>query len=249
MDKGYRFFVEAVSEAGAEALQKAGKSIPGLEEQLIPRSIVGWTVAQAEGYTGPLPGIEDSHLSLVKTEDSYSGILSVDGTVAAFAGAPLVEVAAGIGVMLGVEIEEGSLKKKELARLGESVDKLIAHIAQRKKAERTEKAELPGQPAAPRGQEGPVAPDAPRKQRRRSAPNPRLREMFKREVSLSAEDLRKTCPSCEFLQFKKTEFIGCKCITSAEGAKLTKSGTRYIFTPGPAWTPADLSVFLLTVRQ
>lgn len=248
MDYATRFFTAVVSETGAEALQKAGESIPGLSAHLVPRAIIGWLAAQTEGFSGPLPGIDDSLLVLTKGEESFAGIISVGERAVAFRDAPLVEVAAGLAVMLGADFSAvDTLQKKELARLGESVDKLVAALAKKKQIE---KAELPGQAAAPREQHGPVAPEAPRKQRRQSGPSRRPSEFVKREIPLSRGDLEKVCPKCSKAHFSSGKFIGCRCLSPAakEDYRFISRAKDYVFAPGEKWSPADLSVFLATVR-
>lgn len=129
-DRSAAFLEEVLGKDGAAALLKAVQRSPALASVLVPRAIIGWTMAAtAWGYSGKLPGT-DLEVGFHKSENPgrYGGSIqdSKSNGLYVFNDAPFHRIAAHIAVALEVpEVAPASgLKDLDLARLGKSIDAL-----------------------------------------------------------------------------------------------------------------------------
>jgi len=136
-------FLDAVlGQDGAAALRKAAVREPALSAVLVPRTLLGWLslAARAGQYTGSVPGIQDSHLSLKKTDEGLLGEIEFDGHRTFFSQAGLLHVASAVAVTLGLDDTEApAALAKDVSNLGKTVDlllkaKLISEAAELKKS-------------------------------------------------------------------------------------------------------------------
>lgn len=121
-------FLESVlGVGGAAALSKAVSKAPSIENILLPRTIISWlTVAGQIQYNGSIPGINDSRMSLTKTDFGWNGSIEVSGVEYQLDSADLCKVGAHIAVAIGAD--EGidpSVKTVDIAKLGKTIDLLI----------------------------------------------------------------------------------------------------------------------------
>ncbi len=129
MSAGSDKFLEIVlGQDGAKALTKAIERAPILSSVLVPRTIVSWLeTAVRLQYEGEIPGLDNSYISLNKTEETFSGALTVADNVHSFDRADLLHVAAAIGVSLGISGQglDPQLRGQDLSKLGKSIDLLV----------------------------------------------------------------------------------------------------------------------------
>jgi hypothetical protein len=134
----HSFMKSILGEDGQQAFDKMIKRAPGIGVLLAPRTILGWiSTASRINYEGELPGVNNSYVSLSKSEDGIHGAVAVEGVQHTFEGHDLVHVAAAISQALGVESIDidPSVRDTDLSKLGKSIDLLvkartIAHVAE-----------------------------------------------------------------------------------------------------------------------
>lgn len=122
------FLQEILGVDGARALKKACDDSEDLSSVLIPRTILSWVSTIIDmGYEGEVPGIENSHIKLIKNEDNYSGNLIINDSIHEFNNESISRIAATIGVVLGIgdETISKSIKGSDLSKLGKTIDLLI----------------------------------------------------------------------------------------------------------------------------
>lgn len=126
MDKD--FLQVVLGAQGLSALNRAIDRMPELRSVIIPRTLVSWiNTVGSVGYEGELPGKKDSYFSLVKSENGYTGALTISNKLYTFNNQDPFHVAASVGVALDmefVEIDE-KLEKHNLTNLGKSIDLLV----------------------------------------------------------------------------------------------------------------------------
>lgn len=123
----FEFLKATLGEDGAKALAKAAERSPALAAVLVPRAILAWLQLQESGaYEGELPGVENSYLSLARADQDFTGVIAVGESSYGFEGATLMQLAASIGVALGVDADQldPSLRDIDLRNLGKSIDLL-----------------------------------------------------------------------------------------------------------------------------
>lgn len=124
---GQQFLSAALGIEGAKALQKAVEREPALAGVLLPRAILGWLNFTAENeYEGGIPGIENSYVQFAKSEDGFSGSISLADGVYSFEHASMYHLAAGVAMAIGVEPQslDTRIRDAVLVKLGESIDTL-----------------------------------------------------------------------------------------------------------------------------
>ncbi len=250
MSSGSDKFLQIVlGQDGAKALAKATERAPILSSVLVPRTIVSWLeTAVRLQYEGEIPGLDNSYISLHKTEaNTFTGALTVDENVHSFNGADLVHVAAAISVSLGISGQgvDPQLKGQDLSRLGKSIDLLVkARVVSEAlrdqelakatvfdhlpKKEECAKVELPGKNAAPRGPEAPTPPEGQAKQPANTA-----KPTFgKKEIKISKSESERRCFECGGQQFSGDKLVGCLCFRGLlKASKVqTVAGTDGSFT-------------------
>lgn len=124
--KKFQFLTAVVGKEGALALQKAASRSTYLEAAILPRAIVSWLEA-SQDYLGGLPGVENTHLSLTKSEAGFTGDISIGEGVYHFTDSSILHVAAAMVVALEGDKERVAIEMpdRDLAKLGKSVDLLV----------------------------------------------------------------------------------------------------------------------------
>jgi predicted GNAT family acetyltransferase len=123
-----KFLLEVLGASGTEALNKATRRSPALAQVLLPRAILSWAKAICCGYSGPVPGLDNSFFDIHKSDSDgyYTGSMSVGEKYTQFVGSSLFGVSAQIAVALGLETVsmDSSIKDMDITNLGKSVDAL-----------------------------------------------------------------------------------------------------------------------------
>jgi hypothetical protein len=261
----YGFLVATLGEDGAQALAKAAERAPVLQAVLVPRAILAW-LQNVEDFEGELPGVENSYLCFSKSENTYTGTVSLGDTAYGFEAATPLQLAASIGIALGVDADalDPSLKDVDLQRLGKSVDILVR--ARRTVAD-IRKAEPPGPAAAPQQQGKPEAAMPPIKQPRQAdikadtkkpktgipAVKPKtsigaqadLKADLGPQVKLTRAQAQRPCPVCAQQQFRGERLVGCLCFADlAKSAEAVRTTEGYTVTFGSEWDAEGIEVFL-----
>lgn len=148
-----QFLKAVLGDDGASALSKAAERAPELGAALLPRTIMAWLgVAARDDFEGTIPGVENTYLQFQKSEDRYSGSVSVGDDVYSFETATVLHLGACMAVALGFDHERTSprLKDLDIQRLGKNIDTLVKArmaIAEiRKRALEAKKNEKPAEP-------------------------------------------------------------------------------------------------------
>lgn len=132
-DIKYKFISEVLGDEGSKALQKAAARSNELGNALLPRTILAWLGISARGdYEGDVPGVENTYLRFSKSEDKYTGSVSVGEDLYSFDQVSVFHLASAIAVALGADHERipANLKHMDLVSLGKNIDTLVkARIA------------------------------------------------------------------------------------------------------------------------
>lgn len=123
-----QFLKAVLGDDGAHALLRATERSTALENALVPRTILAWIgLAARTQYEGSLPGIENSYVAFKKSEDGFSGQISIGDEVYDFKDKSVYHLAASVAVSMGVDHERvsDSVKSRDLKNLGKSIDLLV----------------------------------------------------------------------------------------------------------------------------
>lgn len=128
------FLIQILGADGAKALCKAADRNIEIESVLVPRAILAWLgLVGRSDYEGDLPGVSNTYLSFTKSEEAYTGSVTIGSDVYNFDRAPLMHLAASVAVAIGVDADkfDPGLRDLDLARLGKSIDLLVKarHVA------------------------------------------------------------------------------------------------------------------------
>jgi GNAT superfamily N-acetyltransferase len=121
------FLIATLGMEGAKALLKAVEREPSLAGVLMPRAILGWLTFTAENeYEGSIPGLDNSYVEFQKSEEGFSGSISLDSGIYSFERASLYHLAASMAMALGLEPNgvDSRIRDTVLVKLGESIDTL-----------------------------------------------------------------------------------------------------------------------------
>ncbi len=261
---GEKFLAIVLGQDGAKALAKAAERAPILSSVLVPRTIISWlSTAVRLGYEGEIPGLDNSYISLNKTEaGTFVGALTVSENVHSFDGADLLHVAAAIGVALGVADQklDPQLKGQDLGKLGKSIDLLVRArvvtdaLREQGLAKTTvfevlakpsiEKVEMPGRAAGPLEPTPPTPPDGQKKQAAMKAP-----PFGKKEVNITKTESERKCWECGGRQFQGSKLVGCLCFSgllkSSKVAATPDSGGNYVLKfVGHEWDQESIQAFV-----
>lgn len=122
-----RDFLEAIlGEAGLNAIEKACRDTPKLDTILLPRTIFAWLQNQPDTFDSTVPGSSTIGLTFTKSEDSYTGSLSMDVEKISFEKATDIHLTSCLAVALGLEPpDQIECDQKLIKKLGSVVEKLI----------------------------------------------------------------------------------------------------------------------------
>ena len=230
--------VSILGSDGACALRKAAERSPEVEAVLVPRSVLAWiNLIGRDDYEGDLPGVVDTSLTFKKSEDTYTGSITIGNDQYTFDHASSLHLASAVAVALGVDAEsfDPALKDLDLARLGKSIDLLVkAHsvtsglderhpcsvcgekfATKGKKSDKwfcrrcpeVDKTEAPGPAHMATPPGAPTAGQPATMQALKGPPTPKAPKALK--ITKSQSERR--CGLCGFAQFKAGRFNGCLC--------------------------------------
>lgn len=243
----FNFLKSVLGEDGAVALKKAAERSAELENALVPRAILSWLgISARTDYEGELPGLDNTYLQFKKSEDLYSGSISIDDGIYNFDSATLYHLAASIAVSMGVDSDKVSsdVRDLDLARLGKSIDLLVkARVVTRElsklKEEELDKTDAPGRPAKPREPIDAAPPDTsvvktpPASPVLPGAKQPSIPKIPKPKTARPTMKITKSqaeskCRICAMGQLKDGKFKGCMCVRDfAKSVKLIKNDDGY----------------------
>ena len=126
-----QFLVSIVGSEGASALKKACDRSPAIESILVPRAVVAWLGLVSE-FEGDLPGVPGVHVALQKSDETYSGSVTIGSTPYVLDKASVLHAGSAISVALGLDADQfdPDVRDLDLVRLGKSIDLLVkAHCA------------------------------------------------------------------------------------------------------------------------
>lgn len=255
------FLKHVLGEDGQKAFEKANSRLPTIEAALTPRTIISWlTTSVRVKYEGEIPGLENSYIAIHKSEDGYSGALTVGEHVHQFENQDMLHVAAAVALSLGLgDLQiDPAVKSTDISKLGKSIDMLVkARVVTRSVFEQLKKplamekaAEIPGAAAAPKKPKEPDAPDmpvavAPSTNKTNKPP------MAKKELIVKKSDATHACPECGLRQFRNERFVGCMCFRAlAKSASCRSIGDQsYLLTLNKnAWDEDTIQTFMQALR-
>lgn len=206
-DSSFSFLSGVLGTDGAKVLKKAADRSPVLEVLLVPRSALSW-VLQRNAYEGSIPGIQNSYLKFQKSEEGFSGVITVNDMPIDFTKASPEYIAAAIGASVGISsFSQVDIADKMLVKLGKSIDVLVQAQYLIKSIR---KVELPGQTAKPLATGQPVPPTAPTKQPKQTKPKlPKPSKVPALKVEKSEGN--RPCNVCSAKQFVDGKFRPCLC--------------------------------------
>lgn len=214
--KARAFLVAVLGRPGATALQTLAKSDPALAGYLVPRAALAWL--SHVSTTAGMPGCPDIELTLRKTNDRFAGAVELEGDSHFLKASPATHVAAVVSFALGVEPEIApTLRDRDLASLGHTIDLLAKAQAKRPDAAGTGSVASAIAPTAP-AQPTSTAPDTTQRKRIQIPMKPKKPEGAPKPktapLALAEADMGRICRACGIGQFEKGKFRGCYCIRS-----------------------------------
>jgi hypothetical protein len=223
--KALKFLTEVLGTEGAKALARTTVREPALAKLLVPRAALSW-LSQRESYEGVVPGIPNSYLRFQKSEDVYSGIVTLTDTNYEFSKATNEHVAAAVAVAVGVDLAQNSaVRDLTLVRLGKSIDALVkAQQVAKDLPKSLAEEDLDKGVEAPGPAAGPVQPKEPEDSSTPAAQGVGGRQLVgqkpKRITSLRVKvpalkveksEMDRECKVCGGHQFSGGTFKGCLC--------------------------------------
>lgn len=119
------FLREILGVDGARSLLKAADREPAIGFIVAPRAALAW-LAPKTSYEGSVPGVENSYLKFRKSEDGYTGVVTLAESNYLFESASQAHVASAIAWASGVSnMETVEIADKTLAKLGKAIDALV----------------------------------------------------------------------------------------------------------------------------
>lgn len=246
------FLKHVLGEDGYRAFEKANARVPTLGAVLAPRTIVGWlTTAIRVNYEGQIPGVDNSYISIEKSDRGFTGAVTIEDQVHGFQDTDILHVASAVAVALGVQdiAIHPMLKNTDISKLGKSIDMLVkvrviaeaqlnelsgesASEESEEAEESIDKVELPGNAAAPKAPKSPDKPQTP------TAVAPSTNRTVKppmakttKEIVVKKSEADAECPECGLRQFRGDRFVGCMCFRSLAkntNTSLTKEGDYFV---------------------
>lgn len=119
------FLKEILGAEGARSLMKAAEREPAIGYIVAPRAALAW-IGSKNFFEGSVPGIENSYLKFQKSEETYSGIVTLPEANYQFEGVSAAHLASAIAWASGISNSETvEIGDKTLAKLGKAVDALV----------------------------------------------------------------------------------------------------------------------------
>jgi hypothetical protein len=247
MDPRKLSFLQAViGSDGAGALTKATHQRPDLEWALFPRVVMSWleVASHAGEYAESVPGTK-VNLNFRKSEDGFTGHVSIGPEVYSFRDATLYHVAGSVAVALGATPEHApELRSPALAKLGKSVDLLVRARTLRKMQQQRHGGAKGTQPKAQAAAAiAPAAPALPQPTQPKQPSNvgtkvgtqvktntasPKLPGIKRPSMKVTKAEASGRCPVCASSLFKADRFTGCLCLAElAKSVKTTVTSDGY----------------------
>jgi hypothetical protein len=216
-------------------------------------------------YVGPIPGCPDTHIEFRKSEAGFEGIIEANEEAYEFHGAPLLEVAAAVGVALGWDIIAPSelLTKAQLDAVGGQMDLLVKATYLRKTQDKAGTTTRTPHAA-------PLAPDAPTASKKPKGPamggeaqatpiKPKSEECekctktpckCKKKVRVKKSQAAVECSVCGAAQWSGDTLTLCHCLRDLrKSVKSTEIHNGYEVEFGSNWAATDIQVFLDMVQE
>lgn len=253
------FLKHVLGEDGQKAFEKANARLPTIEAALAPRTIISWLGTSIRmKYEGEIPGLENSYIAIQKSEEGFSGALTVGEHVHQFENEDLLHVAAAVAISLGLgDLQiDPAVKSTDISKLGKSIDMLVkARLVTRSVFEQLKKPlakdELPGKAAAPRKPKEPEAPEAPVPvaPSTNKTTKPPMAKAAK-ELVVKKNEADHVCVDCGLKQFRRDRFVGCMCFRALAKSVTTKvQPDAYVLSlPRATWDEETIQTFMQALR-
>lgn len=233
------FLKHILGEIGAKAIDRVSESAPLLRPVIIPRAVLAWVEIQGKlGYDGEIPGVENSYLSLKKTQEEYTGAITIGPHLYVFEKSDLLNVAASLGVALNLDVGQldERLKRKDLTNFGKSIDLLVKSEVI-KKLKKLKKEDISGGPAPHQEAIKPSKGDLPRIPNRIQSPSqqkPNVTPPQGVKVKIDKAEAEKKCDDCGKKLIKDDKFDGCDCLQAeASNVEIKKTEDGYVLHFSP----------------
>jgi hypothetical protein len=255
------FFQAVVGDDGAEALAKAAERNPSFGSAILPRGILAWVEFVGRNpYSGIVPGVPGSYVAFAKSEDGlYRGTVQIDGQAFDFSNAQTLQLAATIGVALGldqaIKFNHTDLTKSLMSSIGECLDVMVKS----KVVYDLKKSDSPGAPTKttfgkPSQQQGPATPSTgtkppPAGKNAVAKPGKKktVMDVLKgpKTTVLKMSEAYTRCSTCDAAQFEDSQLTFCHCLRDLRKYATAKStGDGFEIQFGEEWSNADIQVFL-----
>lgn len=221
-----KFLKEVLGDIGYHALNNAVNRTPVFKPLILPRTIFSWvnTVGNL-GYEGEVPGIANSYISLTKSESNYKGALTVNDELVHFDNSNILQISATLGMAIGTAplSINGTVKPKDVAKIGESIDLLVkSEIIRKSKLSKLEKEEGKAVSAPPNPRDKSFMP-SPAITPQKKQPNifgskkPYQKDNLalgqnQSKLKITKSESERSCEECGDKHFNKDKFQGCACI-------------------------------------
>lgn len=216
------FLKSVLGEEGLQAFGRVSQKMPAMQNILAPRTILSWlTLAVRTNYDGQIPGIDNTYISLTKSDNGISGVVVSGGESYEFVNDDILDVASTLTMSMGInDISiDPLLKNTDISKLGKSIDTLVkARVILNNSSKeessteesKIDKVEEPGGAAAPKKPKQPEMPQVPQ------AVAPTMNKPMKTvsksfELHIKKSQSEKLCPECGIKQFRADRFAGCMC--------------------------------------
>ena len=237
------FLQAVIGPYGLKAMKSLREGSVEISQILVPRAAYSWVQAQSN-YNAEIPGVAGSVLRLKKSQNSYSGEISIDSDVFSFQDAPLEQIAAAIIVSLGVKSFSKTAKSIDLARLGKTIDMLVSHRQLQKYTLPPEQPGLGGPAIA----DAPTPP-APVEDFKENKGKPEGKQEGKAELELSEEESNKKCDVCGGCQVKDSKFKGCHCLRGLSKSVKTEISPKGYKLTIEGWSSNDTLILLEAIGR
>lgn len=268
-----------LGEDGAKALKKAAERSNALENALLPRTIFAWlNIATKYEYEGEIPGVHNTYVNFKKSDDGFSGSVTIGDDLYSFTNASMFHVAASVAVAIGVDGEHvgESIRDVDVERLGKSIDllakaKIVTKELQKSGAKKPKgagedeegtgkahaatkpqapEAPVPTQPLKQLARKGIKIPKIPKPPGMAKPAKPAKPAKAPTSIKLSQSESKRACAMCGLTQFKGDRFAGCLCFRDlAKNAKSIKEGDSYTIQVGGDWDQDAIVTFLESIGR
>jgi hypothetical protein len=223
------FLIGIIGDRGQEVVERLCKNSPELESVLVPRALMSWVsvLSNLDKYEGNIPGI-DGKIRIEKSNKTYHGEIKINDNLIKIENDSILTVAATLAVNLNIDVDGISkeIDRNRLAVLGKTLDLITkSKFISNHNNPVVVQTEIPATPTI--------------------LPTP-----IKKSLTISFEDMNKSCSICGIKQFNNKCFTGCKCLKSmakSTSSEIVKNGCRVTFK-GKEWDEEALKAFIKMIR-